>query len=151
MALSGSAGQKMMCVGLSHLRIEQEGQARIGPGGQQPSLRALTLTETEAAWLEAYCKQLEERFPGCVEQVIVYGPRTEGFVHGDLELNTLVVISEEARPLARRVGDIGLDLDMSGYFVAPSLAVRTPSELAEIRRWKDPLFWPAIDDGVRIL
>ena len=72
-------------------------------------------------------------------------------MHTDLELNTLVVICEGDGSVARQVRDIGLDLDMSDYFVAPSITVRTSSELKEIRQHEDPLYWPAIDAGVKII
>ena len=128
-----------------------EVQVQIIPEDYEWPSSTLALTEVERAWLEAYCIQLQEHFPDCVEQVIVYGPRAEGFVHSDLELNTLVVICEDDGSVAHRVSDIGLELDMSDYFVAPSIAVRTSSEWDEIRQHGDPLFQPAVDAGVKII
>lgn len=130
---------------------DYEVQVQIIPEDDEWPSSTLALTEVEAAWLEAYCIQLQEQFPDCVEQIIVYGPRAEGFVHSDMELNTLVVICEDDESVAHQVSDVGLELDMSDYFVAPSITVRTSSEVDEIRQHEDPLFWPAIDAGVKII
>ncbi|MCY4580617.1 MAG: hypothetical protein OXD31_16435 [Chloroflexi bacterium] len=130
---------------------DYEVQVQIIPEDIEWPSSMLVLTEVERAWLEAYCIQLQEHFPDCVEQVIVYGPRAEGYAHSDLELNTLVVICEDDGSVADRVSDIGLELDMSDYFVAPSITVRTSSEWDEIRQHGDPLFQPAVDAGVKII
>ena len=130
---------------------DYEVQVQIIPEDHEWPSSTLALTEVERAWLEAYCIQLQEHFPDCVEQVIVYGPRAEGYAHSDLELNTLVVICEDDGSVAHRVSDIGLELDMSDYFVAPSITVRTSSEWDEIRQHGDPLFQPAVDAGVKII
>ena len=130
---------------------DYEVQVQIIPEDIEWPSSMLVLTEVERAWLEAYCIQLQEHFPDCVEQVIVYGPRAEGYAHSDLELNTLVVICEDDGSIAQRVSDIGLELDMYDYFVAPSIAVRTSSEWDEIRQHGDPLFQPAVDAGVKII
>ena len=113
--------------------------------------RSLALTSEEAAWLEEYCKELQERFTESIEQVIVYGFRAKGIVHEDLSLNILVVISEENGVTADEVSSIGYKLDMSKYSVAPSITALTSSQWHSIKRENNSFYWPAINEGVSII
>ncbi len=124
---------------------------RIIPDEHEWSGPRLTLTAKESAWLEAYCIGLQENFADCVEQVIIYGFATEGISHKDLDLNALVVICEDNESAAEEVSDMGYQLDMSEFFVAPLITVHTSSEWLEIKQENDPFYWSAIYEGVSII
>lgn len=124
---------------------------RIVPGEDERPESSLALTSEEADWLEEYCKRLRERFADDIEQVIVYGFRAKGIVHEDLSLDTLVVISERNGVTADEVSDIGYRLDVSKYFVAPSIIAVTSSRWATIKRENNPFYWSAMNEGVSII
>ncbi len=135
-----------------HIKIaDRDVPVLIVQGEDKRPKGTLSMTSDEAAWLEEYCKGLRERFADGIVQVIVYGFRAEGIVHQDLSLETLVVISEGNRGAADEVSEIGYQLDMSKYFVAPSITVQTSSEWAKIKRENNPFYWSAIHEGVSII
>ena len=135
-----------------HIRIgDNDVPIRIVPGENERPKSSLALTSEEADWLEEYCKTLRERFADDIERVIVYGFRAKGIVHEDLSLDTLVVISERNGVTADEVSDIGYRLDMSKYFVAPSIIALTSSRWAAIKRENNPFYWSAMNEGVSII
>ena len=125
--------------------------ARIIPDERELPEPRLTLTEDESAWLEEYCIGLQENFAECIEELIVYGFPAEGISHEDLDLNALVVICEDNKSAAEEVSEMGYQLDMSKYFVAPLITVHTSSEWSEIKQENDPFYWSAINEGVPII
>ena len=137
--------ERIIKIGDNHVPI------RIVPGENERPKSSLALTSEEADWLEEYCKTLRERFADDIERVIVYGFRAKGIVHEDLSLDTLVVISERNGVTTDEVSDIGRLLDMSKYFVAPSIIALTSSRWATVQRENNPFYWSAMNEGVSII
>ncbi|MDE2684100.1 MAG: hypothetical protein OXI54_08125 [Chloroflexota bacterium] len=94
----------------------------------------LNLSADEQAWLDEYRRQLAEQFPGLVEDIIIFGPYARGISDPDVDFNTLVLIKEGDRNKAGQVSYLGHMLDMTGFFVAPTIFVRNAAEWAKSKR-----------------
>jgi hypothetical protein len=105
-----------------------------------------TLTANERGWLEEYVRQLPERFPGLVEDVIVCSP------DHDPELRILVLIREGDREAEKKVSALGHTIDMSGFFVAPLIRVLTVTEWEKRKLAGAQIFFNAAErEGVSVL
>ena len=94
-----------------------------------------TLTTNERSWLEEYVRQLLERFPGQIEDVMVCSP------DHDPELRTLVLVSEGSHATEKEVSTLGYMIDMSGFFTGPSIRVLTVAEWEERKLIGAPIFF----------
>lgn len=110
----------------------------------------LNLSADEQAWLDEYRRQLDEKFPGLVEDIIIFGPYSRGISDPDVDFSTLVLIKEGGRNKAGQVSHLGHMLDMTGFFVAPTIFVRNAAEWATYGRDGDWLYSQA-KDGVSAL
>ena len=72
----------------------------------------LNLSADEQAWLDEFRRQLEEQFPGLVEDIIIFGPYSRGISDPDVDFNTLVLIKEGDRKKAEKVADLGYMVDV---------------------------------------
>lgn len=94
----------------------------------------LTLTPAETAWLKAYRKLLETQFPGCVEEVSIFGSKARGDARPDSDLDVLVVIYDGDWHLKDALTRPGYDLAI-GTDVVPSLHVYTIAEWERLRTY----------------
>ena len=94
----------------------------------------LNLSADEQAWLDEYRRQLDEKFPGLVEDIIIFGPYARGISDPDVDFNTLVVIKEGDREKAEQVSYLGHLLDMTTFCVAPTIFVRNAAEWTKSKR-----------------
>ena len=105
-----------------------------------------TLTWNERGWLEEYVRQLQERFPEQIEDVIVSSS------DGDPELKTLVLISEGDRATEKEVSMLGHTIDTSGFFIGPLIRVLTVAEWDKRKLSGSPIFFAEGDrEGVSVL
>ena len=110
----------------------------------------LNLSVDEQAWLDEYRRQLEEKFPGLVEDIIIFGPYARGISDLDVDFNTLVLIKGDDREKARDVADLGILLDTTIFFVAPTIFPHTTTEWEESKRTNGWIYNIA-KDGVSAL
>jgi|RhiMetdeSRZDD1v2_1073273.scaffolds.fasta_scaffold514023_1 predicted nucleotidyltransferase len=87
----------------------------------------LTLTPAETAWLLAYQTHLKKAFPGCVEEISIFGSKARGDARADSDLDVLVVIREGDWRFKEALTRPGYDLAI-GTEVVPSLHVYTVAE-----------------------
>lgn len=105
-----------------------------------------TFTANERGWLEEYVRQLLERFPEQIKDVIVCSP------DHDPELRTLVLVSEGDRTIEKEVGTLGHTIDMSGFFIAPLIRVLTVAEWEKRKIAGVPIFFDEENrEGVSVL
>ena len=90
----------------------------------------LHLTTDEQAWLDEYRRQLRERFPRNVADVIVYGSKARGDDGPDSDVDVLVVIREGDGHVKTEVRLLGYRLE-GMWDVAPSIMVYTGAEWRE--------------------
>jgi len=93
----------------------------------------LTLTPAEASWLHAYRQLLDTQFPGCIEEVTIFGSKARGEVRPDSDLDVLVVIRDGDWHRKETITRPGYDLAI-GTDVVPSLHVYTVAEWEHLRR-----------------
>ena len=123
------------------------GTGRIVPREQEPEQQPLSLTADERAWLDEYKRQLHERFPGLIESIVVYGINSNRAAYAEVDLNTLVIIKEGDRKTEDAVSQLGHIIDMTGFFVAPSILVYTASDWEERKRSDSPIYQMVAKDG----
>ena len=87
----------------------------------------LTLTPAETAWLQAYKTSLKQAFPGCVEEISIFGSKARGDARTDSDLDVLVVIREGDWRFKEALTRQGYELAI-GTEVVPSLHVYTVAE-----------------------
>jgi uncharacterized protein len=110
----------------------------------------LQLTDAEQAWLDAYRKALEQKHPGAVHELLIYGSKARGQAHADSDLDVLLIVKDD-------VGGLKSELRWIGYLLAaktdvlPSILAYTEAEW-ESRRRSGSTFRKAVErDGVRVV
>jgi predicted nucleotidyltransferase len=107
----------------------------------------MKLTREEEWWLEKYRQILTQRFPGLVQQIVIFGSKARGTATADSDLDILLVIREGNWRLKDLVTEPGYELAL-GTDVVPSIIVCTKEEWEEYQRDKAP-FWQTVNrDGV---
>ena len=110
----------------------------------------LNLSADEQAWLDEYRRQLDEKFPGLVEDIIIFGPYARGISDPDVDFNTLVLIKDGDRKNTEAVSDLGYIVDVLDFRVAPTIFPYTLAEWEESKRTNGWIYQLA-HDGVSAL
>jgi predicted nucleotidyltransferase len=109
----------------------------------------LQLTEEEQAWLNAYRKALDEKYPGTVQDMLIYGSKARGQARAESDVDVLLIVKNEAGSLKRELRRIGYLLAATAD-VLPSILAYTKEEW-ESRRRSGSTFRQAVErDAVRI-
>ena len=112
-------------------------------------MKTLTLSREEKEFLDAYKTALDERFPGLVEDIIIYGSKARGDSGPDSDLDILLLIREGDWRTKRRVCEPAYDLAVAVEFL-PSVMVYTVAEWAK-RRESGSGYQRAVErDGVSV-
>lgn len=110
----------------------------------------LQLPDAEQAWLDAYRKALEQKHPGAVHELLVYGSKARGQAHAESDLDVLLIAKNEAGKLKRELRRIGYMLATTAD-VLPSILAYT-QEKWEKRKTSGSTFRQAVErDAVRVL
>ncbi len=110
----------------------------------------LTLSTEEQTWLDAYRRALDDRHPGVVLRLLVYGSKARGDAREDSDLDMLLVVRNDAGGLKWSLREIGYDLAVFSD-VVPSILAYTEEEW-ESRRTSGFPFQQAVErDAVSVL
>lgn len=109
----------------------------------------MKLTPEEQAWLDGYRQALAERFPGLVEEIVIFGSKARGTATADSDLDLLVVIGEGDWRLKDAVAQPGDRLAV-GTEVVPSIIVLTRKEWEMHRKRQAPFWLTVTRDGVAV-
>lgn len=110
----------------------------------------MKLTRQEQAWLDAYKRELGERYPGTVARMLVYGSKARGEGHAESDLDVLLIVKNNAGGLKRELRRIGYLLAATSD-VLPSILAYTENEW-ESRKKSGSAFRRAVErDAVPIL
>ena len=80
----------------------------------------LTLHPDERIWLNEYRQAINERHPGAVVRMVVYGSKARGDAHEDSDIDVLIIVKNEAAKLKLPLRRIGYRLSATSYAV-PSM------------------------------
>ncbi len=125
--------------------------ANVVPPEPTPPSPHLSLTAAELGWLEEYRRQLKERFPERIEDIIVYGSHTRGISGLDVDFNILVIVDEEDQETLESIDNLAYDIDLDGFFVAPSIRSCTSEEWAESKFSTSSLYRRVVSEGISVL
>src|SRR3972149_3313031 len=67
----------------------------------------LKLTQQEQAWLDDYRKAIEEKHPGVVHEMLIYGSKARGQSHAESDLDVLLIVKNDGGRLKRNLRRIG--------------------------------------------
>lgn len=110
----------------------------------------LQLTDAEQAWLDTFRKALEQKHPGAVHELFIYGSKARGQAHAESDLDVLLIVKNEAGKLKRQLRRIGYMLAAKAD-VLPSILAYTQEEW-EKRKRSGSTFRQAVErDAVRIV
>ena len=125
--------------------------ANVIPPDPTPPWPPLTLTTTELAWLEEYRRELKERFRERIEDIIVYGSHARGISDLDVDFNILVIVDGGDSETLEAVDNLAYEIDLDGFFVAPSIRSYTSEEWAERNLATGPLYRRVVREGISVL
>ena len=108
------------------------------------------LTRDERTWLREYCKALAEQPPGTVRRLLIYGSKARGDAGPDSDLDVLLVVSNRAAKLKRRLRWIGYMLAATSTAV-PSILAYTEDEWGSREQSGSPFRRAVERDAVQVL
>ncbi len=109
----------------------------------------MKLTPEEHAWLESYQRALAERFPGLIEEMVVFGSKARGDAGPDSDLDVMVILRQGDRNTKREVRHLGHRLAVISDAV-PSIMVYTREEWSARERGGSPFHQAVVRDQVRV-
>jgi predicted nucleotidyltransferase len=110
----------------------------------------MKLTRADKQWLDAYRRELTAKFPGMVEQMLIYGSKARGKATPESDLDVLLIVRDEAAKRKRAMREIGYLLAAEG-FVAPSIMAYTARQWEQLKT-SGSRFREAVErDEVRVL
>src|SRR5215813_818708 len=112
--------------------------------------RMLKLTQEERAWLNDYRKAIEEKHPGVVHEMLIYGSKARGQAHAESDLDVLLVITKDAGSLKKKLRRIGYLLAATSN-VLPSILAYTQEEWESRRRNRSSVRQAVERDAVRVV
>jgi predicted nucleotidyltransferase len=112
-------------------------------------MEVMNLTEEERRWLKAYRETIEQRFPGLVEEVLIFGSKARGEGTADSDIDILLVISAGGWVEKDAVTEPGY-LSSIGTAVVPSFMVLTRAEWDDRKDKRTPIWRTITRDGVAV-
>ena len=110
----------------------------------------MKLTVDEQIWLDAYRKALEERYPGAIQQMLIYGSKARGDAGPESDLDVLLIVHDAYADSKRELRRIGYLLAATSDAV-PSILAYTEEEW-DSRRGSGTSLYRAVErDAVRVL
>lgn len=109
----------------------------------------MKLSCSEQEWLDAYRSELDAKFSGLVEQMLVFGSKARGDSTRDSDLDILLVIKEGDWRQKEALTYPGYLLSI-GTEVVPSFVVYTAAEWEQRRLIQAPLWQTVARDGVEV-
>ena len=110
----------------------------------------LTLHPEEQAWLDEYRKALNERHPGTVLRMVIYGSKARGDAREDSDLDVLLVVKDGADHLKLPLREIGYELAAVSWAV-PSIMAYTQAEWDRLKDLRSAYRKSIERDGVPVL
>ncbi len=110
----------------------------------------MKLTRLDKRWIDQYRRELTEKFPGMVEQMLIYGSKARGEAGPDSDLDVLLIVRDEAGKRKRGMREIGYLLAAEGD-VVPSIMAYTVGEWQRLKTSRSRFREAVERDEVRVL
>jgi len=110
----------------------------------------MKLNAEEEKWLRGFCEEVGRRFPGAVDQLVIYGSKARGEDHWDSDLDVLLVVKNESAGQKREIRRAGYALAAAST-VVPSILAYSVREWDLRGRTNSPFRRAVERDGVRVL
>ena len=108
------------------------------------------LTPDEEQWLAAYRAALEDRHPGLVSRMVIYGSKARGEDTPESDLDVLLLVKDEGGHLKRELRRLG-HLLAAASEAAPSIMAYTETEWDQRKASGSPFRQAVERDGVAVL
>jgi len=105
------------------------------------------LTPNERAAIGEYVARIDDRFPGRVFSVILFGSKARGDADAESDIDLLVRVDVESGEFGSELWRVASDVSLE-YNVVLSVRVYAQARLAEARRMRLPLCRAVVADGV---
>ena len=112
--------------------------------------QTLALHPDERVWLDEYRQAINERHPGAVVRMVVYGSKARGDAHEDSDIDVLLIVKNEAAELRLPLRRIGYRLSATSYAV-PSILAYTQDEWASYENLGSAFHEAVERDAVAVL
>ena len=109
-----------------------------------------SLHPEEQTWLDEYRKALDERHPGAVLRMVIYGSKARGDAREDSDLDVLIIIRNDATALKVPLRCIGYDLAAASYAI-PSIMAYTQAEWDRLEALRSAYRESVEHDGITVL
>ncbi len=119
-------------------------------GGEAATDLPRELHPEERVWLAEYRQAINERHPGVVVRMVVYGSKARGDAHEDSDIDVLLIVKNEAADLKLPLRRIGYRLSATSYAV-PSILAYTQDEWAAYKNLGSPFHEAVERDAVAVL
>jgi predicted nucleotidyltransferase len=87
----------------------------------------MELTREERRWLAAYRRALDEKYPGTIVKMLLYGSKARGKATLDSDLDLLLVVKDRCASRKRQIRRVGYLLAAASD-ILPSILAYTESE-----------------------
>jgi len=109
----------------------------------------LTLNSNEKIRLENYKNLLDERFPGLVRELIIFGSKARGDAREDSDLDVLMIIKEGDWRFKDKIADMGDEMAIGTHCV-PTILIYTEAE-KDLRIQRQSSFFEVVQqEGVSV-
>ena len=110
----------------------------------------LMLHPEEQRWLDEYRKVLNERHPGTILRMVIYGSKARGDAREDSDLDVLLVVRDGTDHLKLPLREIGYEL-AAGSWAVPSIMAYTQAEWDRLKDLRSAYRESIERDGVTVL
>ena len=110
----------------------------------------LDLTKEEKAWLDDYRKALNKKYPGTVQEILIYGSKARGQAHAESDLDVLLIVKNEAGAFKRELRRVGYTLAVTTDDL-PSILAYTQEEWKSRKKCGSSFRRAVERDAVRVL
>jgi predicted nucleotidyltransferase len=110
----------------------------------------MKLTDADREWVQAFKRELSDRFPGAVREMFLYGSKARGDSGPESDLDVLLILEEGSSDCKLEIRRAGYDLDPEAI-VAPSIFAYTTREWEQRKVSRSPLRDSVVREGVSLL
>ena len=109
----------------------------------------MNLTKRELGIIEEFKQKLNQKNPGAILEVIIYGSKARDDAREDSDIDLLVITKNEDRRLTKEIRDIGYELELEND-VTLSIQIFSENYMDYIRSIETQFIRNVDDQGIRV-